>query len=690
MRGITVGALCVLGFFLFSGPVQAATFCVSNETELLSALHDAAVNGADDVIQIVQGTYTGGFVYSSDNSSDLTIQGGYTASCASRVADAANTVLDGGSTQRVLGLVSTATGAKANFSIDAVTIQNGQTSGTSDGAGLYVDTTRGDVNLTHSIIQNNSSARYAGGVYIKDHSTLGDVSISGNTLANNTFTHGGGALYIAYGEHITISGNTITGNSGGTDGGGIWLSSSSNISITDNKISGNEASSTGGAIHLYGPKENVTVTDNNISNNSDGGGLYIVPWNGDVVQINGNNIIGNSGRSGGIYIAGNLFQTSIINNVVCKNSTSANQGGGLYIKAHGQLTLTNNTISQNSAVENGAGLSVEYSANDSQALIHSNIIWGNSASGDGRDIYVNNDANNDLVYSLVELLNNDFDQSATGFFIADPTFYTRIDPSNLNNVDPSFVNAAGDDFHLSDSSACINAGNNQAPEIPPTDRDGQPRIMDGSVDMGAYEFPGAVLPVALFSATPLIGPAPLEVSFHDESTGIVTTRQWDFGDNDTSSDQHPVHTYTDSGTYTVSLTVTGPNGTTTETKDNYITVQLAPPVAAAGPDRAVAFNQFTFDGSTSQDPDGNIAAYQWALHYRDDPTFNQTAIGVNPTVAGLHNGFYDVTLTVTDDDGLTGTDTMVLAVTVPWDINADGKTGLEEAIYILQEVAGFR
>lgn len=63
------------------------------------------------------------------------------------------------------------------------------------------------------------------------------------------------------------------------------------------------------------------------------------------------------------------------------------------------------------------------------------------------------------------------------------TFYNIIQ-------DPYFV----DGYHLYDSSACIDAGDNNAPALPATDFDGNPRVVDGDengssfVDMGAYEY----------------------------------------------------------------------------------------------------------------------------------------------------------------------------------------------------------
>ena len=87
------------------------------------------------------------------------------------------------------------------------------------------------------------------------------------------------------------------------------------------------------------------------------------------------------------------------------------------------------------------------------------------------------------------------------------------------------------------------------------------------------------LPVAEFSGSPQSGLAPLTVVFTDLSTGPITSWLWDFGDSSTSTTQAPQHTYSSIGTYTVSLTVTAPGGSDTETKTGYIVVGDTPPVA---------------------------------------------------------------------------------------------------------------
>jgi PKD repeat protein len=89
------------------------------------------------------------------------------------------------------------------------------------------------------------------------------------------------------------------------------------------------------------------------------------------------------------------------------------------------------------------------------------------------------------------------------------------------------------------------------------------------------------LALALFSADPTSGEAPLAVQFTDESilgTLPIEHWLWDFGDAGTSEDQHPVHIYEDPGEYMVSLTVSTVTGSDTWTRQDYIHVAVAVPV----------------------------------------------------------------------------------------------------------------
>jgi serine protease len=92
----------------------------------------------------------------------------------------------------------------------------------------------------------------------------------------------------------------------------------------------------------------------------------------------------------------------------------------------------------------------------------------------------------------------------------------------------------------------------------------------GLIDAYAALTYGPPPPVAEFSGDPTSGVIPLDVQFTDLSTGDITSWNWTFGDGGTSTLQHPSHRYEAEGYYTVSLTVSGPNGSDTETKVDYI------------------------------------------------------------------------------------------------------------------------
>jgi murein DD-endopeptidase MepM/ murein hydrolase activator NlpD len=93
---------------------------------------------------------------------------------------------------------------------------------------------------------------------------------------------------------------------------------------------------------------------------------------------------------------------------------------------------------------------------------------------------------------------------------------------------------------------------------------------------GAHTFEAFREVAAAFTATPMAGPAPLEVAFANQSTGDYTASRWDFGDGSSSRSKSPTHTYTAAGTYTVTLSIQGPGGTDLETRIGYIKVQPAP------------------------------------------------------------------------------------------------------------------
>jgi PKD repeat protein len=97
-------------------------------------------------------------------------------------------------------------------------------------------------------------------------------------------------------------------------------------------------------------------------------------------------------------------------------------------------------------------------------------------------------------------------------------------------------------------------------------------------------------PKAAFTAQPVTGAVPLTVSFTDQSTGQITNWAWNFGDGGNSNQRNPTRVYQAVGTYTASLTVTGPGGTDTTTRA--ITVRPARSILRIAPP-VIEGNRFT-------------------------------------------------------------------------------------------------
>ena len=165
-------------------------------------------------------------------------------------------------------------------------------------------------------------------------------------------------------------------------------------------------------------------------------------------------------------------------------------------------------------------------------------------------------------------------------------------------------------------------------------------------------------PVADFSANPVSGSPPLVVAFTDKSTGATPmTYQWDFGDGGASADRNPTHTYTTSGVYPVTLTITNSFGTDSETKVDYLHVGIGPvadfgaiPQSGTLP-LAVAFK----DMST-----GNPATWSWT--FGDGGASREQ----NPSHTYTKAGTYTVSLTVANAFGTsTKTKTGYISTGVP-------------------------
>jgi len=200
---------------------------------------------------------------------------------------------------------------------------------------------------------------------------------------------------------------------------------------------------------------------------------------------------------------------------------------------------------------------------------------------------------------------------------------------------------------LNDSPVLLVAENNwwgdvSGPYHPTTNPSGLGNEVSDNVDYAPWLLES--LPIAEFDSNLTLGDRPLLVQFADLSTGTVTDYDWDFGDGDTSTEQDPSHVYTETGDYTVRLTVTGPGGSTFRGKNDYIHVTEPAPVAAFSGTPTVGVEPLTVhftDEST-----GMILAYYW--DFDNDGTEDSTQ--ENPQHVYQLPGDYSVKLTLAGPD----------------------------------------
>jgi hypothetical protein len=350
-----------------------------------------------------------------------------------------DTIIDGGDAYPVVSFISEEGRGSV---INGFTLQNGKgefdnpAAGEGEGGGVNVQGS--SPTITNNLIRNNHACQGAG-IGILSGSPL----IQRNTITNNII-------------------NFCSDRWAFGGGAGIGVQGASFVEILDNVISnndgGNGQANSGGGIYLFGT------------------GAPIIKRN--IIRGNSVNFFG-----GGISM-GLVTDALIVQNLITGNQ--AYEGGGIHwIVGQPGARLINNTIADNDAVSNGSGLFIN--GDDVRTELTNNIIVakpGQSAlycGGIDPTIRFNN------VFSAGGPAYSGNCASRTGM------------NGNIS-ADPLFANPTQGDYHLQQGSPSIDAGYNQAPNLPDTDIDGNPRILDGNgdgtqtIDMGIDEF---LLPLGL-------------------------------------------------------------------------------------------------------------------------------------------------------------------------------------------------
>jgi len=318
-----------------------------------------------------------------------------------------------------------------------------------------------DALISNASFSANQAESNGGGIACKGGSSpvFNSCYFYGNTGYN------GGGLYAKSNAHVSLT-NVIFNNNSGRDGGGCWIDYDSDPVLTNVSFINNEATygSGGGALFSYysDPVMNNCVFKSNTASHG-GGGFAMGAWG--TLEMNNSRITGNIAGYGGGVSGGNN-STLTLRNVEITNNTTQNtpyvteEGGGLYL-SDVVVSLINVTISDNLTATDGGAIYCRLGSNIS---IHNGILWNN----------IPDEINIESGTVTAEYSDIEGGWAGTG---------------NLD-VNPGFYDIVSYDYSLGESSPCTDMGTIDTTGLllPEKCLAGNPRIGNGRIDMGAYEY----------------------------------------------------------------------------------------------------------------------------------------------------------------------------------------------------------
>jgi MYXO-CTERM domain-containing protein len=216
----------------------------------------------------------------------------------------------------------------------------------------------------------------------------------------------------------------------------------------------------------------------------------------------------------------------------------------------------------------------------------------------------------------------------------------------------------------------LNVGLASASELPTRDLYGRNRVLSTRVDIGAVEHDftanqepraDAVSTTLNPSGASLIAPTGEPVTYSGAASvdldGTIANAFWTFSDGTVTAGQTVQHTFNTRGANQEAyITIVDDDGAEDHARV-IVNVNDRPIAEANGPYRVDAGGELArFRADGSNDPEGGSLSYSWNFGN------GNTGTGANPTQAYASAGFYIATLTVTDNVGLTQTDTAIVEV----------------------------
>jgi hypothetical protein len=299
--------------------------------------------------------------------------------------------------------------APVNVEISGLAISNGQVAAGVDGGGIY---NAGRLTVAECTLSGNTTPAVVGGgsgggIYNVGTLTAVESTFSGNMAGGGGGTGGGGG--ISNQGTLTVVGSTFSNNFGidgggidnranratvidsifrgntshGEDSGGAGIGNLGTMTVTGSTFSGNMAmNSGGGGIDNFPAADMLTVVDCTFSNNSafSGGGIH----NGSWLTITESTLSDNSATGGGGAIDTSVGAVTITNSSITANSA---RGGGGINTSLGTVIITNTTISGNHASGFGGGIGNSGYSGRGMLTITDSTLSNNSADGAGGAIY---------------------------------------------------------------------------------------------------------------------------------------------------------------------------------------------------------------------------------------------------------------------------------------------------------------
>jgi glucose/arabinose dehydrogenase len=203
----------------------------------------------------------------------------------------------------------------------------------------------------------------------------------------------------------------------------------------------------------------------------------------------------------------------------------------------------------------------------------------------------------------------------------------------------------------------------------------EPSGFDGKIYKINYVGSGNRTPIAVASANPTFGAAPLTVSFSGEGSsdpdGDPLTYTWNFDDGSANkTGKNVTHVYNTNGKYNAKLTVDDGRGASSESEILEINVGAAPVATITSPAEGALYaggDNISYSGSGTDAEDGTLpaSAFSWTVIFHHDEHTHPFLGPIDGVKSGSfvipHTGetadnvFYRIMLNVTDSDGLTNT-----------------------------------